>query len=279
MLKSMLARLDPRTGGVLAAMALLTLCGATPAHAEEIRIGGTGSALGTMRLLAAAYTRSHPEVGITVLPSVGSRGGIKAAVSGALQLGLSARPLTEDEIKAGAVGVEYGRTPLVFAADPRTRTSGLAMQDLVDIYSGRMERWPDGTRIRLVLRPMQDTDNEAIASLSPAMREAVRAAQQRTGMYIAVSDQDAADSIEKIPGALGPSSLAQILSEKRKVKVLALNGVAPDANSIADGTYPLYKRMLLVTGPKASPAAQAFVAFVRSEAGREILRQTGHWVN
>jgi phosphate transport system substrate-binding protein len=130
-----------------------------------------------------------------------------------------------------------------------------------------------------VLRPIGDSDTELIKNMSPAMREAVGVAEQRKGMSFSITDQDAADRIEKIQGALGPSTLALIISEQRRVKVLALNGVAPDAKSIADGSYSPYKQLLLVTGPKTPSSAREFVTFVRSAAGREILSRTGHWVN
>jgi phosphate transport system substrate-binding protein len=279
MLKSIPGWWLTRWHGILRATAVLVLCSAASVHAEDIKIGGTGAALGTMQLLAEAYAKSHPNTKITVLPSLGSGGGIKAVLSGVLQIGLSARPLTEDEVKAGAVGVEYGRTPLVFATSATTKTGGLTTQNLVDIYSGKTEQWPDGAKIRLVLRPIGDSDSELINNLSPAMRETTRAAEQRRGMSFAVTDQVAANNIEKTPGALGPSTLALILSENRQIKALMLNGIAPSAKSIADGSYPMYKQLLLITGPKTLPTAHEFVSFVRSAAGREILLQTGHWVN
>jgi len=279
MLKSIPGRLLTTWQGILGATAVLVLWSAASVHAEDIRIGGTGAALGTLQLLAEAYAKSHPNTKITVLPSIGSGGGIKAVLSGAIQIGLSSRPLTEAEVKAGAVGVEYGRTPLVFATSTTTKTGGLTTQNLVDIYAGKTEQWPDGTKIRVVLRPIGDSDSKLIKNISPAMREATRAAEQRKGMSFTVTDQDAANNIEKISGALGPSTLALILSEKRRVKVLTLNDIAPDAKSIADGSYPLYKQLLLITGPKTPFPAHEFVTFVRSAAGREILSQTGHWVN
>jgi phosphate transport system substrate-binding protein len=278
MLRLIPGRLLATWHGILRATAVLVLCSAASANAEDIRIGGTGAGLGTMRLLAEAYARSHPNTRIAVLPSIGSSGSIKAVLSGAIQIGLSSRPLTEDEVKAGAVGVEYGRTPLVFATSMTTKTGGLTTQNLVDIYAGKTEQWPDGTKIRLLLRPIGDSDSKLIKNMSPAMREATRAAEQRKGMSFTVTDQDTANNIEKVPGALGPSTLALILSEKRQVKVLTLNGIAPDAKSIADGSYPLYKQLLLITGPKTPAPAHEFVTFVRSAAGREILSQAGHWV-
>jgi phosphate transport system substrate-binding protein len=247
-------------------------------QAQDIKIGGTGAALGTMQLLAQAYAKTQPDARITVLPSMGSGGGIKAVLAGAVQIAVSARPLNEAEAKAGAASVEYGRTPFVFATAASNRATGVTTQDLVDSYAGALDHWPDGAKLRLVLRPIGDSDSETIKSMSPAMRNAKSAAEQRKGMVFTVTDQETATSIEKITGALGPSTLALLLSEQRPLKALALNGVVPSAHSIADGSYPLYKELLLVTGPKSPPEAQQFVAFVRSPAGREVLRQTGHWV-
>lgn len=262
----------------LFAAAVLALCGAGSVRAEEIKIGGNGGALATMQLLAQAYAKNHPETKITVLPSLGSSGGIKAVLSGAIQIAVSSRPLSDVEIKQGAVEIEYARTPFVFATSVTNKITGLTVPELVDIYNGKTDKWPDGIKIRLVLRPIGDSDSEMIKGISSEMREAKSRAEQRKGMLFTVTDHETADNIENVPGALGPSTLAQLLSEKRALKALKLNGVEPSTKSIADGSYPLYKRLFIVTSPRTPPSAQQFAAFVRSAPGREILRQTGHWV-
>ena len=129
-----------------------------------------------------------------------------------------------------------------------------------------------------MLRPIGDSDSEFIKAMSPAMRDAKSAAERRKGMVFAVTDQEAARAIENVPGAVGPSTLALLISEKRALKPLALDGVVPSAQTIANGSYPLAKTLLIVTGPKSPPEAHGFVAFVQSAAGRDILRQSGHWV-
>jgi phosphate transport system substrate-binding protein len=247
--------------------------------AQDFRIGGTGGALATMQQLADAYVQQHPGVRITVLPSLGSGGGIKAVLAGAIAIAVSARPLTDAEIAAGAHALEYGRTPFIFATATANPVDGLTLRELIDIYAGRTESWPDGTRIRLVLRPVGDSDSDMIKSISPAMREAKLLAEKRKGLAFAVTDQDAADNLEKIPGALGPSTLAQILSERRALKALRLDGVEPSAQSIADGRYAYYKSMFIVTTTTTPPVARQFVEFVQSAPAREILQRTGHWVD
>src|SRR5688572_25768834 len=121
------------------------------AAAEEIKIGGTGNALGTMRLLGDAYTRQNPHIKVTVLPSLGSGGAIKAVPKGVLDIGLSARPLTGDEGKLGAVSIEYARTALVFAVSTKINVTALTLDQVADIYGGKMANWPDGTQIRPIL--------------------------------------------------------------------------------------------------------------------------------
>ena len=268
----------PTPGSALAIA--LTLLLAVPVHgtaADEIKIGGTGAGLGTMRLLADAFARQVPEVNVSVPPSLGSSGGIRAVVGGALDIAVSSRPLKEDERKLGATEIEYGRTPFVFAVASKSKVTAITNGQLADIYAGRLVNWPDGTRIRLVLRPAGESDTAQVKSMSPDIGRALSEAEKRPGVPFAVSDQNAADDIEKIPGAFGATTLALIASEKRALRALTLDGVEPTPKNAASGAYPHFKTLFLVTGAKRSAPVQRFIAFVQSPAGREILARSGHW--
>lgn len=257
-------------------LGLLAWAAVGAAGAQELRLGGTGTALGTMRLLGEAWRQSQPGAQLTVLRSLGSGGGIKAILAGKLQIAVSGRPLTAAEIQQGARQLEYGRTPLVFVVSRSSTLDELSTGALIDLYAGKTTHWPDGGRIRLILRPRGEADSALIKSLSAEMRVAMQAAEQRPGLPYAVTDQEAADRAQKIPGAFATLTLAQLLTEPRALKALRFDQVAPSVQNLDNGRYPLYKRLYLVTGPKSPPAAQQFLAFVLSPAGREILRRTGH---
>jgi phosphate transport system substrate-binding protein len=198
---------------------------------------------------------------------------------GAIDVGVSGEPPTEAEAKQGALAIEYAKTPFVFATSNQNAVSGLTVKELVEIYSGKTTAWPDGQRLRLVLRPEGDSDNRVLRAISPVMDEAVKKALSRAGMKIAVTDQDSADAIHTIPGALGTSTLALIISENRPLKALSIDGVLPSPRTIADGSYPYFKPMYIVTRPNPSELTKLFIAFVRSDAGRRILARLGHWVD
>lgn len=261
--------------------AVLLAVGALPATAPAeivIRIGGTGSAMGTMKQLAEVYEKSHPGIRIRILPSLGSTAGIKAALGGGIDLGLASRPLMEVERQQAAVEVEYARSPLVFVTNTKVNKKDVTTRELEGFYNNPAASWPDGGRIRLILRPETDIDTKLVRGLSPGMEQAVKAALSRSGMILAITDQEAVDAVARTPGALGWSTLSEIISENRPVNILSFNGVQPSAKTIADSSYPLVKSFYLVTTPKTPAAARQFAKFVRSPAAGRILTKSGHMV-
>jgi phosphate transport system substrate-binding protein len=140
-----------------------------------------------------------------------------------------------------------------------------------------MTAWADGSPVRIVLRLASDSDTEMVKNISAEIRHAIEAAEARAGVRMAVSDQDAADDLERIPGAIGPTTLAQIISEKRALRALRLDGREPTPKNAAAGVYPHFKRLFLVTGEKRAAAVERFVAFVRSPAGLQIIAGNGQW--
>ena len=247
------------------------------AAGDEIKIGGTGNALGTMRLLGDAFMRKYPDAKVTVLPSLGSSGALKAVPKGAIDIGLATRASTDEERVAGAVSAEYARSLTVFAVARTSMTSGLTRQQIADILAGKLTEWPGGVPIRRVLRQRGDDNTKQVASLSPEISTALEAADKREGLARAVTDQDAADKMESIPGAIGVISLSLIKSEARALKALALDGVEPTVANGVSGAYPLVKRFYFITKPTRAPAVQKFIDFVAAPEGRDILAQTGHW--
>lgn len=246
--------------------------------ADTLKLGGTGTDLGTMRLLADAFKKQSPGTTIEIQPSVGSTGGVRAVMAGVFDIGISSRPLKDEERKQGAQEWAYAKTPFIFATNKKSSQTQLTSAEIIGIYAGTMTKWKDGTTVRLVLRPETETDTLLLIQYIPGMEAAMKKAYQRRGLPIASTDQDAADNIQKIAGAVGPSTLALILGENRPLKALAINNVAPTVENIANGTYPMIKSLYLITGSHPKAEVQRFIDFIRSNEGAAILRRTGHLV-
>lgn len=264
-----------RTPSLACALLALALCAA--AHADTVRFGGTGSAIGTIKQLAQAYRKLDPSFQLDVVPNLGSGGGIKAVATGAIQLGAASRALKADEAAAGVRAIEYGRTAFVLAT-AKDGVKGLTMREVADLYAGRQSRWADGQPVRLVLRPASDADSALLGSFAPEVKAAVDAALAREGMVMGMTDQEAVDAIERLPGGLGTASMALLLSEQRRARALEIDGVAPTPAHVASGRYPYLKTMYLVVRADAPASVMKFVDFVGSPLGQRVLAETGHVV-
>lgn len=243
---------------------------------KTIKIGGTGTALATMRLLGEAFQDRHPGIVVKVFPSLGSRGGIEAVLEGDIDMAVSSGKPSSAQKAEGLIAREYGRTPLVFVTHKTNPLSDITMEQVIDIYAGRMMSWPDNAPVRLVVRTATEASTHLLEGISEQMKKAVLSAAERPGMTVAVTDQENADLLEKLPGSFGAAPLCQLISEKRGLKVLSLNGIKPGEKTLADGTYRYYYDLYLMTGPRSSPASRLFVDFVFSKAGQSLLTRTGY---
>jgi len=246
--------------------------------AKKIRIGGTGTDLATMKLLGEQFRKTHPDITITVLPSLGSSGGIKALLGGELDIAISYREPSGNEQNKGLASIEYAKTPFVFVTHKTNRLSNITLQEVADIYNGKTITWPDDTPIRLILRPAGEASTKILEEMSEDMKRAVENSFKRSGLNIAINDQENAGLIERLPGSFGTGSLCQIISERRTLNIMSLNNVKPSVRTLADGAYPYFKDLYIITGPRSSPLARQFIDFVFSPSGRSILVKTGHLV-
>jgi len=250
----------------------------TTGFAATLKIGGTGAALGTMRILAGEFVRLHPDTSIVIPDSLGSGGGIKAALAGALAIALSSRKLKSKEKNAGATSTRYATTPfvLVTPTSPSNPAPGLTSEELIRVFSGEPVRWNNGKLIRIILRNEKDSSTKILISAFEGMDAALTKARTIPGIPVAHTEQDNMDLAETLPGALTTGSLTVILAENRSLTPIAIDGVTPSLENLADGAYSISKSLYLVTNPRVSQVALDFIRFVRSSEGASILRTTGN---
>jgi len=262
-----------------AAIALILLC-ASYANCSDtvLKIGGTGSALGSINLIAAFFEASQPDIKVKIYPSMSSSGGIKAVSEGSIDIGLSGRLLNVEEQKMGLSVFKYALSPFIPVAHTDVVISSLTTDEVINIYRGEKLAWPDGKRIRLILRPSHDSDTQIIRGISPEMGRAVDVAFSREGMLTAVTDQENADIIEKTPGTLGFCTLTQAITELRKLKILSYNGIPPSVNTLSSGRYPLSKPHFIVTRPEPAAAVRRFIEFLTSAEGKKIMEEAGNLI-
>jgi|WetSurMetagenome_2_1015567.scaffolds.fasta_scaffold00088_3 phosphate transport system substrate-binding protein len=267
-------------GILMVSIMLIFMAGAQTmvSAAEVIRIGGTGISLGSIRALAGAFEISNPGIKVIVPPSLGSNGAVRAVSKKAIDIGILARELNDDETGLGLLVMDLAKTPMIVVANKDVGIKDISISDIIQIYRGEKTRWPDGRLIRAPIRPAGETSAVILRKLSPEMNQAMDIAYGRTGLFVAYTDQHTINFIEKNSGSLGFTALSLVLSEKRKVKILRLDGVNPSIRNLANGSYPLSYHLFICTNKEISSAARKFLDFIRSSDGRKILSKNGFLV-
>ena len=242
------------------------------ASAQALKLGGTGGAMGMAEKVAAAYA-AKGGAAIEIIPGLGSSGSISAVADGAIDIAISSRPLKPAEAERGLTAVAIARTPLVFATS-LAAPPALNSADIPAIFASVDPKWPDGSDLRIVLRPASDTDVALLRDYFPGLAEAMEAARQRPEIPVAATDQDNATLGEELPGSFIHAGLSQLLTERRNLRTMAINGVEPTLENIESGVYPYEKRFYLVHSAKAA-GAEGLLGFLRSAQGVTVLRDAG----
>ncbi len=265
-----------KTCVVLSLLVTVTCFLPVRAAAKAFTVGGTGWSIGITRIMAQEYRVLNPGIRITVPDSVGSSGGIRALLAGSFEASFATRPLRAQEQGKGLETIALVRTPFVLAvSDLVAGPLSLSDDDVRAAYDRRIRTWPDGTRMRLVLRPERETNNRMLRRHFPGIEDGLARSLAAQGAVITHTDQEAMDYAERVSGALVTTTLAAIHSEDRALQPIALNGVAPTIEALDRGDYPLSITLYAVLRSDSDPAARAFITFLASRKALEILRGFG----
>jgi phosphate transport system substrate-binding protein len=234
------------------------------AQPAALRVGGTGAALGGMRLLAPLLARDG--ITVQIVPNLGTAGGLRAVSAGVVDVAITSRPPAPGEQARPLREHRYARSRLVFATHAATSADSLTHDQAVAMLSGQWTHWPGGERVRASRRPDQDSDTVTLSMLSPAMAEAVTVLQHRRGVVTAGSDHDQAEALEQLPGTLGVLAESLILGERRALKILVLQDPPADP-----ARWPMVKNLHVVTRIDARSEVGVFLDRLGSEDAAEIL--------
>lgn len=254
------------------AIALMIAGVLLPTHAAaQLRVGGTGTATGVLEHLAPGFAATTG-AWLIVVPGLGSSGAVRAVADNKLDIAIAGRPLRAAERAGGLTQLAIFRTAFVMATSHR-KPQGFKSTEFADIYKAPLAQWPDGTPIRIILRPRTDSDTELLGELFPDMREALETARLRSELPIGATDQDNADLAERIKGSLTATTTSQIKTEKRDLRILPIDGVEPTLANVENGAYPFVKKLYVVARAANVADVARFVEFLRSSEGLKLLRE------
>lgn len=234
---------------------------------HTITIAGSTSIMPFTEKLAEHFAVDHPTFVIDVQGG-GSTAGIQAVKNNTVDIGMSSRELKDDERVLNTITICHDGISIIL--HPRNPLNGLSLQQIRDIYRGKIVNWKE---LGWIDRKIDAITREEGSGTRSAFEELV---MRKTDIDDGIMVQDSNGSVKEVvatdPYAMGYISLGLLDS---RVKPIAVNGTNPTIRNIKSGQYRIVRPFLFVTNGELEPHAKQFVDFILSRDGQGILKKEG----
>ena len=201
----------------------------------------------------------------------GSGAGITGVLEGTCDLGLSSRALSDEEKEQGAVENIIALDGVAVVINPENTVTDLTTEQIAKIFTGEITNWSEvgGADGEIAV-----FGREAGSGTRGAFEEILGIEDACAYMNEYSSTGDVIGNVASNPNAIGYASLSAV---DESVTAVAVNGVVPSEETVADGSFAIQRPFVVVTveGKELSPAAQAFLDYAMSDEVADIITAAG----
>jgi phosphate transport system substrate-binding protein len=193
--------------------------------------------------------------------------GLKALQSGKVDVAGAGRFLTAAEKAAGLVETQIGWDALVVVVHQNNPVENLSLAQLRGIFTGRIANWQEvGGNDQPIL---VITCVEGSGMRSTVKKEILKGEEFTNREIVAAIVADADRQIAQFPVAI--TAISKSMVDVPGVKILQVDGVAPDQTNIVAQRYPLIKPLTLVTIKAPRGDVARFIEFVLDPEGQRVM--------
>ncbi len=206
-------------------------------------------------------------------------------INGETDIIFVASPSAEQLADAQREGVELKLTPIgkeafVFFVNAKSSVDNLTTTQIQDIYSGNISNWKEVGGNNQKIKAFQRRSNSG----SQTMLQKIMAGKPLitppkedvvTGMGGIIAQTA---NYRNYKNAIGFSFLffATEMVQNNQIKLLAIDDVAPNKDTIANGAYPFAAEFYAVTANSDNPNVRRFIEWILSPQGQYLIEKTGY---
>ncbi|WP_254903841.1 MULTISPECIES: substrate-binding domain-containing protein [Cyanophyceae] len=240
---------------------------ATVAPGTVVKISGSTSMVQINTALKNRFELQYPQTRVETTAN-GSSKGLEDLLAGNIDLAAISRPLQPEEMQQGlkAIAVTTDAVAIVVAKENPFST-GLTGEQVQGIFQGNLTDWSAITdkatgTIRVINRP-------PVSGTYQTFQETVlNGSNFGNGPNFMNMEQDATTPILQALGADGISyaTYSQIANQQT-VRTVPIDGVTPESD-----LYPYTRTLYYAYQEPASPQVEAFLGFVGTPVGAELIQ-------
>lgn len=244
-------------------------CGSN-ASEEKVTVSGSTSVGSPMEKLAEAFEEKNSEITVEV-QQLGSSAGIKNAIDGISEIGMSSRDLKDEEKSSGVKETIIAIDGIAVITNTANSVSDLTLDQVKDIYTGKITNWKEvgGNDAPIVVVSREDG-----SGTRDGFQEKVGFESEELVSHATISDGSGniKSTVEGNENAIGYISFGYL---DENVNELKIDGVEINHDTVADDEYIISRPFILVHKEDISDNAKALIDFILSDDGQSILEKKG----
>ncbi len=273
------AATDSPAAGTSAAASTAAAETAKPAGATvKLSVQGSTSVTPLMEALIDAFAPDHVNIQCEV-QGTGSSAGIKAAIEGTAQVGMSSRELKEEE-EAELTPVTIAMDGIAVVVNPKNPVKGLTKDEISAVFKGEITNWKDlggdDKPIVLISREAGSGTRDAfeeIMKLTSKQDDKTISLVDLAGPLIATGNGEVKQNVASKENAIGYLSLGSV---DETLHALSVDDAEATAENVKNGSYTVARPFLLVTKGAPTAESQQLIDFILGQAGQTIVVEKGY---
>lgn len=238
----------------------------------NIQIAGSTSVQPLSEELAKAFMEKNPKVKINVAGG-GSGAGIKAAADGTADIGATSRELTTEEKKVKEFIIALDGVAVI--VHKNNSVADLKIEDIKKIFSGEIDDWSNAGGEEGAIHVISREEGSGTRG---AFDELVLGKDRTLTKKAVVQNSTGAvrTAVSADKDAIGYISLGSLNDE---VKALKVGGVEATAANVKNNSYKISRPFIYMTQKEPDGIVKAYIDFVLSAAGQEIVKKSFITIN
>jgi phosphate transport system substrate-binding protein len=212
-------------------------------------------------------------------------GAYENLINGSVDVIFAARPSKEQVQSAKDKGLEFKLTPIgkeafVFFANSANPVDGLTSKQIQDIYSGVITNWKEVGGNDEAIRAFQRKENSGSQTMLIKFMEGKNLMTPPKKDRIAGMGEIIKQTADykNYKNAIGFSFLffATEMVKDKQIKLLKVDGIYPDRDTIKNKQYPLVTEFYAVTAGSKNRNVDSLIQWILSPQGQKIIEKTGY---
>lgn len=249
---------------------------------QTIKISGSTTVLPIAQAAADKYMATHPDADIQISGG-GSGVGVQAISAKTVDIGMSSREVTKDEMakNPGFVITPVAQDGIAIIVNPANTIQYITLDQANKIYLGKITKWSEitgadvpGTNNQIVI-----VGRDSASGTRTYFDQTVLGTATATNKMLEKNSNGAVtQTVAQTPGSIGYVSIGFVSKDVKALPIWynANKIIAPTLSTVKDLSYPMSRNLYMITNGQPTGLSGDFIKYILSPEGQTIVADQGY---